>query len=548
MRIAIAVTVVAATSVLSLSARVVPKPAPAPVYVIVTEPGLGGGVAAASTPAARQGWDAAVASRLAGGELQQVSGEPDVLVPGRSHQYLRQMHRGVPVFGGGVRRQLDGFGRTVSMMGALYPDVDIDTTPAIAGADATVLLAAAGRGRPFVDATTELLVLPHDGGYRLAWSSRIMTAPESRVHRIFIDAVTGDELLRYDDTQTQVAVDTVGRGRGIADDPLKISAERHNGTYRAVDILTPGLNTTYDMLGDPVRADDALDGRRPLTDADIAVDDDNVWGDPAVVSTHSYATLTYHYFFTKFQRRGINNNDLKVRLLVNPARREDQATLGGQYPLFFSNAAYYGGGYVAFGVGGPGSRNFAASLDIVAHEIVHGLTGFTSGLIYLNESGALNESFSDMMGVAIEFVYQPRGSGLARAEWLQGEDVPLNGNGLRNFANPQQRLHPDHYSVRRTDSADNGGVHSNSSIMNHAFYLAIEGGTHRFGGTVQGVGFEQRFQIEQAVYRAFTTMLTPTSTFAVARAATLQAARDLHGEGSAAERALRQAFDAVGVQ
>ena len=468
-------------------------------------------------------------------------------IPGRSHQVLRQMHRGVPVFGGNVRRQLDAVGRTVSLLGVIYPAITIETTPAIAEADATTLLAAAGRGRPFVDARTELYVLLHEGEYRLTWSSRIVTSPGRAVYRVFIDALTGNELWRFNDTHTQVAVDTVGRGQGLAGDALKVSVEGVNGAFRAVDVLTPGFNTTYDMRGDQVRADDVLDRRRPLTDEDIAADDDNAWSDPAVVSTHSYATLTYRYFFTRFQRRGLNNNDIKLRLLVNPVRREDFDALRDQYPLFFGNAAYYGGGYIAIGVGSPGSRNFAASIDVVAHEIVHGVTEFSSRLIYLNESGALNESFSDMMGAAVEFAYQPRGSGLARADWLMGEDVALGGF-FRSFANPQQRGHPDHYSVRFTGPEDNGGVHVNSSIMNHAFYLAVEGGRHRLGSSVQGVGFENRLDIERVIYRAFTSMLPVNATFSIARAATLQAARDLYGEGSATERALAQAFDAVGVQ
>ena len=81
------------------------------------------------------------------------------------------------------------------------------------------------------------------------------------------------------------------------------------------------------------------------------------------------------------------------------------------------------------------------------------------------------------------------------------------------------------------------------------FYLAIEGGTNRVSGlSVQGVGFANREQIEKAIYRAFVFMLPPNATFATARAATLQAARDLHGVGSAAERALSEAWTAVGVQ
>jgi Zn-dependent metalloprotease len=107
---------------------------------------------------------------------------------------------------------------------------------------------------------------------------------------------------------------------------------------------------------------------------------------------------------------------------------------------------------------------------------------------------------------------------------------------------------PDHYSRRYLGPLDGGGVHINSGIPNHVFYLAIEGGTNRTSGlSVQGVGAANREQIEKVVYRAFTLMMPARATFSVARAVTLQSARDLYGAGSAAERALAQAWTAVGV-
>jgi thermolysin len=108
---------------------------------------------------------------------------------------------------------------------------------------------------------------------------------------------------------------------------------------------------------------------------------------------------------------------------------------------------------------------------------------------------------------------------------------------------------PDHYSERYRGSADEGGVHINSGIVNHAFYLAIEGGTHRLSQIeVPGVGAQNREQIERVFFRAFTTFLPPNATFSVARSATLLAARELYGAGGAVERAVSTAWTAVGVQ
>src|SRR6185436_8792057 len=134
-----------------------------------------------------------------------------------------------------------------------------------------------------------------------------------------------------------------------------------------------------------------------------------------------------------------------------------------------------------------------------------------------------------------------------RADYLLGEDVVTPG-GIRSMENPNVFGDPDHYSRRFLGTADNGGVHINSGIANQAFYLAIEGGTNRTSGlAVQGVGGANREQMEKVFYRAFTQILPSNATFSMARAATIQASRDLFGANSNAERAVTQAWTAVGV-
>ena len=197
---------------------------------------------------------------------------------------------------------------------------------------------------------------------------------------------------------------------------------------------------------------------------------------------------------------------------------------------------------------------FSGGLDIVAHEMAHGVTSQTSKLVYVNESGALNESFSDIIATSVEFYFQQAGSGDLQADYLLGEDVtwsvvPGGLRGSRLMADPSRFGDPDHYDLRRRGPEDNGGVHSNSGIPNHAFYLAIEGGRHRVSGlSVQGVGAARREQIEKSFFRAFVYRLTRWSTFSVARQETILSARELYGAGSDAERAIAQAWAAVGVK
>jgi thermolysin len=194
-------------------------------------------------------------------------------------------------------------------------------------------------------------------------------------------------------------------------------------------------------------------------------------------------------------------------------------------------------------LGGQRWNFLAGALDVVTHELTHGVTDYSSQLIYQDESGALNESFSDMMGTGSEFYHQP-----SKADYVIGEDVITPG-GLRSMQSPSAYGDPDHYSIRFTGGEDNGGVHTNSGIPNHVFYLAIEGGRNRVSGiSVTGVGAANRDQIEKVAYRAFTQMLPASADFATARAAMIQAARDLFGASSAAATAVTQAWDAVGVQ
>jgi thermolysin len=224
--------------------------------------------------------------------------------------------------------------------------------------------------------------------------------------------------------------------------------------------------------------------------------------------------------------------------------------------LYYLNAFYAGRGIMVYGEGLPQGvtmagrqwNYFSGAIDVVAHELAHGVTDYTSDLVYRNESGALNEAFSDIIGTSVEYFYQQAGSGYLKADYLLGEDLSAPSGAFRSMANPQAYDDPDHYSKRYTGTADNGGVHSNSGIANNAFYLAIEGGANRTSGlSVQGVGAANREKIEKVFYRGFTQFLPANATFSMARAATLQAARDLYGAGSDVERAIEQAWTAVGV-
>lgn len=503
--------------------------------------------------AALRDWDRRVTAAVRAGDLRRRSVQADTLIAGRAHERFDQYFRGVRVYGADLARQRNTLGQTVSLFGTLYDNIAIDTTPALAQAAAKRRIEALGGAELGESRQPELLVLPLDeGGFALVWHERVLSPAAGTLMAYFIDADTGALVKARNELRTQSAV---GRGTGVLGDEKKMSVSPSSSRFIARDELRPPDVLTFDMKGNVNRVLSFLNGQISLNTNDLAADDDNVWTDAAAVDAHAYAGFTYDYFFKRFGRRGLNDANSRLISLVHPVRRQDITTSSPFIiGLFYLNAAYFGDGVMVYGEGLPAGFTaggqywdyVSGALDIVAHELTHGVTEYTSDLIYQNESGALNEAFSDMMGAAAEFYFQERGSGNLRADWLMGEDV-IRPGGLRSMSNPASYGDPDHYSVRFTGTGDNGGVHINSSIANLAFYLAIEGGAHpRTGAAVQGVGFTNREQIEKVFYRAVTQLMPASTNFSQARAITLQAARDLYGAG-AVERAIAQAWDAVGV-
>jgi bacillolysin len=511
-------------------------------------------IAAGSAQAIRD-WDAVTTSMLRSGELRVRDTREDMLLAGHVIERADQYYRGVRVFGGDVARQIDSLGVVQSIFGTVYDGIAISPDPRIDEDRVRARVAGLAGMEQTPAIRPELVVLPKDDGtgFSLAWRMRAVT-PRVDIIQYFLDASSGEVLLQYSDRQSQSAV---GRAIGVLGDSKKISVSGSGSAFQARDLLRPPLVQTDDMKGDPIRTANYLFGNVTLNSADIASDSDNVWTDGAVGDAHVYAGYTYDYYFKRFGRRGLDDRNLPILSLANPVRQtaEDVDRWFKTFPDFFVNAFYFGGGVMVYGVGLPPGVTldglsftyFSGAIDIVGHELTHGVTAYTSNLIYRNESGALNEAFSDIMAAGIEFFFQPPGNGDRKADYLLGEDV-IKPGGVRSMEDPGMFGDPDHYSKRFLGSADNGGVHINSGIANQAFYLAVEGGTNRTSGlAVQGVGGANREQIEKVFYRAFTQLLPSDATFSLARSATIEAARDLYGVNSSPERAVTQAWTAVGV-
>jgi bacillolysin len=482
------------------------------------------------------------------------AGESDPLVAGRRHERFDQFHRGVRIVGGDVTRQ-SGSDGTVSVFGILHSGLDIAVDPALSAERARDAIASAVSGRWFGGDDPELVVLPLPDGYHLAYAGQAIAGVE--ILTVYVDANSGSLLQQYSDYLREI-----GTGKGAYGDDKKVSARAASGTFLADDPMRPAAITTYDMKGSLARTTAILNRLSGVTTSDIGADADNVWTDPTLVDAHVYAGWYYDYLFKRFGRRGLDGNNLRMAVLTHPVRLEDIASAPPDVVgLYYVNAFFCatcgpdGRGAVTLGEGAPRNffpgievKPFSASFDVVAHELTHGVTAASARLngFPFSEAGALNEAFSDIFGVSAAFFQLPAGTTPVTAGYLQGRDLTVPPGLLaRSMSNPASTRDPDFYAQRNIG----GDPHFNGVIVTHAFYLAIEGGTNRTSGlSVAGVGAANRDQIEKAFFRALTSLMPSSSTFALTRQATIQSARDLFGAGSPAERAITQAWDAVGVQ
>lgn len=287
----------------------------------------------------------------------------------------------------------------------------------------------------------------------------------------------------------------------------------------------------------------------------------NHYGVQPAFDAHWGMEQTIDFYKEFFNRNSYDGNGAVVYNLVN-INRDD--LLLADFPTqacAIKIAPYYP---MAYGMGAvlpnvpKRSMYPIVALDVMAHEYTHLVTELNGngGLKYIGESGALNESFSDIMGVTVE--YYAKGT----VDWLIGEDLMVYYSNMRSMKQPKNGMdgdeaQPDTYQGKfwldpaqtDCDTCDHGGVHTNSGVQNYWYYLLSEGGsgTNDNGDkySVTGIGIDKAVQI---AYRNLIYYLTPNATFADARKGSLQAATDLYGVNSKEYKAVNDAWYAVGVK
>lgn len=402
---------------------------------------------------------------------------------------FQQLVGNAEVFGGQFTVLYSAAGEVIEIFGAYFPEL-VPTNDIKMKGDAAQVVAAAkiGNGGQW---STRLMINPKDGRYFYEVENQ---RSDSRWFH-WIDAENGSIINAYDGL-------TTGDGIGVLGDTKKLTG------------LTTRNGTSFEMKSADGRQS-VHDARNSFSKGELATDDNDTWDTPgttspgqgAIVDAQFYTAITDRYFKDTHQFDWVT---------FYPQGLVSIAHVGKSY----ANASW-NGAVLSYGDGDDvDEKEQSAALDTVGHEIGHGVTEATSGLIYENESGALNEAFSDIMGTNIQFTN-------GKGNWSISEDSTIDGKGIRNMADPLlhkygSNSYPSHYADRYKGSWDNGGVHINSSIVNHWYYLLVKGGQNAnpqraSGKIVQGIG---QAAAEKIAFVGF-THLSSSADFCAARASTM---------------------------
>lgn len=356
--------------------------------------------------------------------------------------------------------------------------------------------------------------------YHLCFRFDIYADKPLKREYVFVDASSGKIIL----TRNRIhSIDVPGLAhtkysgaRPITTDSMGVGSYRLRETGRGLGI------ETYNIL-QSTNAGGAID----FTDTDNDWNNINVNQDEVATDAHWGAEMTYDFFFINYGRNSIDGNGQKLLSYVHYDVNLVNANWDG-------TAMNYGDGDLSAGY------TPLTCLDVTGHEITHGLTENTANLIYSNESGALNESFSDIFGNTI----RQYGKQSATINWFIGDE--MGGTPFRNMANPNQYDNPDTYGGTFWNAPNE--VHNNSGVQNFWYYLLVEGGTgtNDLGNTytVSGLGIDDAAAI---AFRCLTVYLSPGSNYTDARYYSIQSAIDLFGPCTAEVIAVTDAWHAVGV-
>ncbi len=456
-----------------------------------------------------------------------------------AHTRVRQTLGGIPVWEGEAIVHLNTDGSLSTVTDDLKESIVVNTEPNLTQKEAIKTVTENYRGKAELTEmpTADLWIYRADDRDHLVYrvtTPRVDGSNGTSVPVTFIDAQTGEKVMEYDNLQT-------GTGSSLYNGTVSIDTSVVGSTYYMEDLTRKQGTFNMNSTGSETTGTGGTQSR--FTDTD---DNWNTTIQRAGVDAHYGAAKTFDYYLNVHGRNGIDGAGgpgtttsaaTGVGLIVSRVHFGSS----GRY-----NNAFWYNNQMSYGDGDGTTFTPLTTIDICGHEMTHGVTERTANLTYSNESGALNEATSDILGSMVELYAD---GGIVSADtWKIGEDAytpGTSGDALRRMDNPNAVGDPDHYSLRYTGTADSGGVHTNSSIVNHAFYLMAAGGTNRVSGvTVNGMGTTDAAKIW---YKALTTYFTSGTNFSAARTATLNAATVLFGSTSAQYNSVSTGWCAVGV-
>jgi len=479
---------------------------------------------------------------------------------GFRHQRLIQIYRGIPIVGADLNVHFDNGGIPYEVSGRFISGITLDTKPSI-NANQAIASAVADfvNKRGFPQAKTieqpQLVIYAMSNPPQLVYQLVISDDP-TRMYRYWVNAKTGSVI----DAMNQVCSILPPSSKGK---PATIKGTILAGEGgRVLSFSGWSENQVYYMYSPTsynyVFNNDGATSSPPFPSGSSAYPDAGTyahrtstdWGtsDPNEVSVAANIAYTMNYYKTVHNRSSVDDAGIIVPTVSHFGQNYVNAFWSGGTP-----------GYMAFGDGDGSTATCLATLDVCGHEVAHGVTQYTAGLIYKNESGALNESFSDIFGANVEFNFQADDrSGYPNkkpgmADWLLGEDCMVSSTAVRDMRNPANSAtvgsggeQPSKYKGKHwyTGTGDNGGVHYNSGVQNFFYYLLCEGGT----GTNDGISYRVTgitiTNARRVAYRALTVYCDKNTDYKAVRNAWISAAQDLNPTWVSSVKA---AWDAVGV-
>ena len=456
---------------------------------------------------------------------------------GYTHVRFQQSYQGLEVWPASATVQIDPNGHANQLHAAYAPtpaDLNVEPTLAMGEALDRAVLHLQGLDLPFtetpeIEDQSLLVYAPLQSDPHLSYAFHLHET-SGVAWNIYIEAHTGDVLTAFNHVCTAAVQ---GSGDDAQGNTQTIELWQDGSEFALVNTTKsmfsaersnpPSINSTFGGIlifdAENISPQDNPDAFNPKLVASI--NPNNGFG-PNAVSAAVNLALVYDYYEARHQRLSIDGQGGSIIGVIN-------------VPI---NNAYWQNDIITFG----NEDKWAHALDFAGHEMTHGIIEKSAGLIYQDQPGALNEAFADILGESVEAFHH---NGVP--DWKLGTRLAMP---LRDMKQPGSleiglgRVYPSRMSefiaptdafLNNFDGRDNGGVHLNSSVINHAFYQLAEGLPNALG----------LLSAERIFYRALTTKLQKQSQFIDCRIACIQSAEELFGTGSDEAMQTAAAFNAV---